>query len=233
MNHRLFCLPARQALRNDSSLRKTQHIVPLQSVFARRHVRESPDYKVRRPPCSGAPARACVSCCSCRLCAVAAGAACHAAAPAVRAAACRRHRCCRRRRRRHRRCHCPQQPRCAGCALNPWRRSGRVLEDTFFKKAKVRSRQPGWPSHARRDRRARLLTTVLPAATRSIPIPSVLCRLQAQGYVARSAYKLQEIQEKHKLIKPGSQVLDLGCHPGAWLQVRRAGCREGGQCFWH
>ena len=49
-----------------------------------------------------------------------------------------------------------------------------------------------------------------------------MARLQAAGYVARSAYKLQEIQEKHKLIKPGSQVLDLGCHPGAWLQVQCA-----------
>jgi 23S rRNA U2552 (ribose-2'-O)-methylase RlmE/FtsJ len=37
--------------------------------------------------------------------------------------------------------------------------------------------------------------------------------------VARSAFKLQEIQQKHKLIRPGGNVLDLGCHPGAWLQV--------------
>lgn len=37
--------------------------------------------------------------------------------------------------------------------------------------------------------------------------------------MARSAYKLQEIQQKHKLIPPGGQILDLGCHPGAWLQV--------------
>lgn len=50
--------------------------------------------------------------------------------------------------------------------------------------------------------------------------------LQAKGYVARSAFKLQEIQQKHKLIPPGGQVLDLGCHPGAWLQVggERARC---------
>ena len=44
---------------------------------------------------------------------------------------------------------------------------------------------------------------------------------KAKGYVARSAFKLQEIQQKHKLISPGGAVLDLGCHPGAWLQVRR------------
>lgn len=45
------------------------------------------------------------------------------------------------------------------------------------------------------------------------------CELQAAGYVARSAYKLLEIQEKHRIIPRGGLVLDLGCHPGAWLQV--------------
>ncbi len=39
------------------------------------------------------------------------------------------------------------------------------------------------------------------------------------GYVARSAFKLKEILEKKKLIKPGDYVLDLGCAPGAWLQI--------------
>ncbi|MEW5300902.1 MAG: hypothetical protein WDW36_003796 [Sanguina aurantia] len=39
------------------------------------------------------------------------------------------------------------------------------------------------------------------------------------GYVSRAAFKLQEIQDKHKLIRPGSKVLDLGCSPGAWMQV--------------
>ncbi|XP_057523453.1 uncharacterized protein LOC130803268 [Amaranthus tricolor] len=42
---------------------------------------------------------------------------------------------------------------------------------------------------------------------------------QRLGYVARSAFKLLQLQEKFKLIKPGSSVLDLGCAPGAWLQV--------------
>ncbi|KAJ0045216.1 uncharacterized protein LOC116109149 [Pistacia vera] len=42
---------------------------------------------------------------------------------------------------------------------------------------------------------------------------------QRLGYVARSAFKLLQIQKQHKLIKPGSSVLDLGCAPGAWLQV--------------
>lgn len=42
---------------------------------------------------------------------------------------------------------------------------------------------------------------------------------KASGYVARSAYKLLEITEKKNLIRPGDHVLDLGCAPGAWLQV--------------
>jgi len=37
-------------------------------------------------------------------------------------------------------------------------------------------------------------------------------------YVARSVYKLEEIQKKYRIIRPGSRVLDLGCAPGSWLQ---------------
>jgi len=40
-----------------------------------------------------------------------------------------------------------------------------------------------------------------------------------EGYAARSAYKLLEIQERQRVIKPGDWVLDLGCAPGSWLQV--------------
>lgn len=43
-----------------------------------------------------------------------------------------------------------------------------------------------------------------------------------QGYVARSAFKLEEIQERRAVIPRGGFVLDLGCAPGAWLQ---AACR--------
>ncbi len=42
---------------------------------------------------------------------------------------------------------------------------------------------------------------------------------KAEGYVARSAYKLQQIQEHRPLIRKGDWVLDLGCAPGAWLQI--------------
>ncbi|OUZ99284.1 Ribosomal RNA methyltransferase FtsJ domain [Macleaya cordata] len=42
---------------------------------------------------------------------------------------------------------------------------------------------------------------------------------QRLGYLARSAFKLLQMQQQYKLIKPGASVLDLGCAPGAWLQV--------------
>lgn len=42
---------------------------------------------------------------------------------------------------------------------------------------------------------------------------------KAEGYLARSAYKLKEIIQKRQLIKRGDRVLDLGCAPGSWLQV--------------
>jgi 23S rRNA (uridine2552-2'-O)-methyltransferase len=37
-------------------------------------------------------------------------------------------------------------------------------------------------------------------------------------YAARSVYKLQEIDAKHRLLRPGGRVLDLGCAPGSWTQ---------------
>jgi 23S rRNA (uridine2552-2'-O)-methyltransferase len=42
-------------------------------------------------------------------------------------------------------------------------------------------------------------------------------RAKKERFPARSVYKLQEIQQKHQLIKKGYKVLDLGCAPGSWL----------------
>lgn len=39
------------------------------------------------------------------------------------------------------------------------------------------------------------------------------------GYVSRASFKLEQIQEKHKILKAGARVVDLGCAPGGWLQV--------------
>lgn len=44
-------------------------------------------------------------------------------------------------------------------------------------------------------------------------------KAKKEGFVARSAYKLQEIQAKFRIIRNGAKVLDLGCSPGAWVQV--------------
>ncbi len=44
---------------------------------------------------------------------------------------------------------------------------------------------------------------------------------QRDGFRARAAYKLKEIDEALKLIKPGQVVVDLGAAPGAWSQYLR------------
>ncbi|HSI24695.1 MAG TPA: 23S rRNA (uridine(2552)-2'-O)-methyltransferase RlmE [Methylotenera sp.] len=44
-------------------------------------------------------------------------------------------------------------------------------------------------------------------------------RAQKEGYRARAAYKLTEIDDKDKLIKPGMTIVDLGSTPGSWCQV--------------
>ena len=44
-------------------------------------------------------------------------------------------------------------------------------------------------------------------------------RAKQDGYRSRSAYKLLEILEKDKLVRPGMTVVDLGAAPGGWSQV--------------
>ncbi len=41
-------------------------------------------------------------------------------------------------------------------------------------------------------------------------------KAKKDNYPARSVYKLEEAQLKHKFLKSGQRVLDLGCHPGSW-----------------
>jgi len=39
---------------------------------------------------------------------------------------------------------------------------------------------------------------------------------RSSGYAARSVYKLKQMNERFRLIKPGSRILDLGAFPGSW-----------------
>jgi 23S rRNA (uridine2552-2'-O)-methyltransferase len=51
---------------------------------------------------------------------------------------------------------------------------------------------------------------------------------QREGYRARAAYKLSEIDEQFKLLRPGQLVVDLGSTPGAWSQyIRRRFAAKG------
>ena len=46
-----------------------------------------------------------------------------------------------------------------------------------------------------------------------------VARAQAEGYRARSAYKLIELDDRYRLLSPGKRVVDLGAAPGGWSQV--------------
>ncbi len=51
---------------------------------------------------------------------------------------------------------------------------------------------------------------------------------QREGYRARAAYKLKEIDEALGLVRPGMRVVDLGSAPGAWSQYLRRRLAPGG-----
>lgn len=49
-----------------------------------------------------------------------------------------------------------------------------------------------------------------------------VARARAQGMRSRAAFKIKEIDDKHKLFKKGARVVDLGAAPGGWSQVAAA-----------
>lgn len=53
----------------------------------------------------------------------------------------------------------------------------------------------------------------------------VYLKAKQENYAGRAIYKLEELDKRFRLIKPGMKILDLGCWPGAWLQyaVAKAG----------
>ncbi|UCE83025.1 MAG: RlmE family RNA methyltransferase [Deltaproteobacteria bacterium] len=54
--------------------------------------------------------------------------------------------------------------------------------------------------------------------TRWQPQDHYFNRAKKEGFRARSVYKLEEVDRRVRLLRPGQRVLDLGCHPGSWLQ---------------
>ncbi|HEY1864762.1 MAG TPA: RlmE family RNA methyltransferase [Roseiarcus sp.] len=54
-----------------------------------------------------------------------------------------------------------------------------------------------------------------------------VAQARREGYRSRAAYKLIEIDDKHKLFKPGQRIIDLGAAPGGWSQVAAARVGEG------
>jgi 23S rRNA (uridine2552-2'-O)-methyltransferase len=54
-------------------------------------------------------------------------------------------------------------------------------------------------------------------------------RARRDGYRSRACYKLLELQERDRLIRPGMTVIDLGSAPGGWSQVAAAQVGHGGR----
>src|SRR5574340_1281069 len=54
-------------------------------------------------------------------------------------------------------------------------------------------------------------------------------RAQSEGYRSRAAYKLAQIAERDKLLRPGMIVVDLGAAPGGWSQIAAQQVAPGGR----
>jgi 23S rRNA (uridine2552-2'-O)-methyltransferase len=54
-------------------------------------------------------------------------------------------------------------------------------------------------------------------------------RAKREGFRSRAAYKLDQIQRAHRLLRAGQRVVDLGCWPGGWLQVAAAAVGPSGR----
>lgn len=54
-------------------------------------------------------------------------------------------------------------------------------------------------------------------------------RAKSEGFRSRAAYKLQQLDQRHRLLRRGARVIDLGCAPGGWLQVAAGRVGRGGR----
>ncbi len=99
-------------------------------------------------------------------------------------------------------------------------------------------RRPGGPGGSRRDPHVPVRSPAKRTASsrrwleRQLNDPYV-AEARRRGYRARSAFKLIEIDDRFRLLRPGSHVVDLGAAPGGWTQVAvervRAGRPGGGR----
>lgn len=56
-------------------------------------------------------------------------------------------------------------------------------------------------------------------------------KAKEQNFAARSVFKLEEIDQRFKIVKPGMKVLDLGCAPGSWTQYAAKKIGSKGICL--
>src|SRR5215469_14876376 len=56
-----------------------------------------------------------------------------------------------------------------------------------------------------------------------------VARAKREGFRGRAAFKLIEIDDKHRLLKKGARVVDLGAAPGGWSQVAAKRVGAGGK----
>ena len=56
-------------------------------------------------------------------------------------------------------------------------------------------------------------------------------RAQKEGYRSRAIYKLLEMDDKDKLLKPGMTVVDLGAAPGSWCELLSKRIGDSGRIF--
>ncbi len=58
-----------------------------------------------------------------------------------------------------------------------------------------------------------------------------VARARREGFRSRAAFKLAEIDDKYRILKPGARVIDLGAAPGGWSQIaaKRVGAPDKGR----
>jgi 23S rRNA (uridine2552-2'-O)-methyltransferase len=58
-----------------------------------------------------------------------------------------------------------------------------------------------------------------------------VARAKREGFRSRAAYKLAEIDDKYRLLKPGTRVVDLGAAPGGWSEIAARRVSTGGRAL--